>query len=186
MNNTIIKSIVIICALFTNMNAYGEGANSSKAESIFGGFYNYDTGDYIHVAGTSDHRFPDRSSVFLNGFMGGQYFYCYEGGAKIENLLDVSPNTSQGNLQMDTALLSCYEGTPPKTITLNCLADGQYSDSYVSNGSSMYYGTTYKYHAKTNDKSAQCAIVIDGIDFVYSDSLGSISHIQYVERANQK
>lgn len=183
MNKKIFNTIITGCALLAVTTANGGGATSSKAVYLSGYTYNPNTYEYLSVYGSSDQRFPDNSYVSVSGFSNGQFFYCYGYGSALANAIDVSGKADQGSMQVDSTLLTCYDGTPPLTITMNCLADGQYSDSNVSNGSSTWSGVSYMYHSNSNSNSAKCAITADQVNVDNGQSGGWMSNTQYVQKS---
>ncbi len=182
MNKKIFKQVFAICAMLAFTTAYGDGATSSKSVYLSGNTYNPDTYEYLSVYGSSDQRFPDNSYVSVSGFSNEQYFYCYGYGSVLANTIDVSASVSKGSMQVDSAQLTCYQGTPPQTITMTCSANGQYSDSYLANGSSTYDGVSYKYHSNSKSNSADCTLTTDQVNIDHGQSGGSMSRTQYVQK----
>ena len=183
MNKRIFSKVFTVWAMLAFTNAYGEGATSSKAVYLSGYTYNPDTYESLYVSGSSDHRFPDNNYVSVSGSSNGQYFYCFGNGSALVDTIDVAVHADKGSMQVDSTLLTCYDGTPPQTITMNCVTDGQYSDSYVSNGSSTWGGDSYFYHSNTNGNSAKCAITADQVNVDNGQSGGWMSNTQYVQKS---
>ncbi|SDY86694.1 hypothetical protein SAMN05421755_105714 [Nitrosomonas sp. Nm33] len=184
MNKKIFNKVFAVCAVFAFTTAYGGDTTSSKSVYLSGYTYNLATYEYLSVFGSSDQRFPDNSYVSVNGFSNEQFFYCYGYGSAFVNAIDVSTTVSKGSIQVDSTQLTCYQGTPPQTITMNCSEDEQYSDSYVANGSSTYNGVSYKYHSNSKSNSAKCTLTTDQVNIDYGQSGGWMSRTQYVQKSN--
>ena len=200
MNNQVIKSAIASLILLAAMTingvgadtSKGVGADTSKSVIINGNFHNINglSGVGLGVAGSLDHRFPDKSYLTVVSWSIYQpNFYCHGSGDTVADLVVVSPNASQGSLQVDISLLNCSSSPNailplPKTVTMNCLSNQHYSESYVSNGVTNYHyaGITYKYHSISNYSTAECTVMFDGVNLDYNGGYADISHTQYVNK----
>jgi hypothetical protein len=181
MKSLIIKPIIIVLAIFTVMTAFGAGDDSSSGATIYANFSNYDTGEYIFVQGSNDLRHPEGTGVSVSGFIGGYSFNCYKYDSTMADVVDVSPTASQGTLQVNASLLDCNANdVPPQTITMNCLADGQFDNFSVGNSSVTIEGVSYKNHFKEHSTSTQCKVMVDGKNFDSTTGFSFIAYTQYV------
>jgi hypothetical protein len=180
--NIIIKSTISAFAVLAAATTYGAGKTSSQSMII--SYYYYSNDNVLQVEGYNDQHIFDQSGVNLSGFINGENFNCYKFGSNVANVI-VTPNLSEGSLQVDTSQLDCT-GTPPSTITLSCNANGQQSSSYVFNGSDTFIdGPKFKTHGKITRSSADCTAMADDVtltlDSPYNYYSGELNHTQYVQ-----
>lgn len=184
--NKIIKSTITVFALLAAVTAYGEGADSSVKLYITGGARS-NNDEYINVL---FQRVPYSYGGYLNpaisidGFIGGEYFSCSINGSTQPLpviTVDMTTTASKASLQVNTSELNCWGGTAPLQITMNCVANNQYDNSFVSNGTIKTEGVMYKYHGNAKSKYADCTFTADQKSFNTSESqYGQLEYTQYV------
>ncbi len=184
--NKIIKSTITILALLAVGTAYGEGADSSVELYISGGAARSNNDEYINVF---FHKVPYSYGGYLNpyisieGFINGEYFSCSRDGSTQPTpviTVDLAPTASEASLQVNTSELGCW-GVVPLQITMNCVANGQYDSSFVSNGTIKTEGVMYKYHGNKKSKYANCTFTADQVSFNTNESQnGQLEYTQYI------
>ncbi len=155
-------AIIIALSLLAAMSVNA----GEKYEALFANCYEVTETDYIKVAAT---QYKDGYAVAeVQGVVNGDGFYCI--GNSIKSI-KIKKSAKKGSAKIKTGQLDCLEGSPPKTVTVECNADNleiiddssKTEAAYDRDGNLLIGKYTYK------KRSAECTIEADGL--IYDDEI---------------
>lgn len=177
--NNIFKYTFAVFALLASTTTYGEGAGSSKSVSVE--LEAFGNAGYLRASAQNDQRFPENAYISISGWnSNGEYYQCSEYGSAVANMVDATPTASSGSIRVNTSQFYC-DGTPPIQIIMNCIANGKYTENFMSHISTTSNGMNSKYNGNKVYNWADCTGTVDQVEFNSSPYLmGYITHTQYV------
>ena len=163
------KVIMLIAAVTISTLAFAGGADVFKNRYLYA-FGTNELGEYIQAYG---------DFYYGNGYISvyGYSFSCYG----MMGDLDVNASAKHGTLFVNTADLSCF-GTPPAEVSVECVANGEYSRHGVANGKTTYFGEVFKDHYNYSYNRADCLIDADGMLFDNGFSDGELRYESRVDK----
>lgn len=140
---TVLAEDVFDQSTFKDLSAYAETSS----------------GDYIRAYGSEYENLYSYASISLFGYFLGEEFSCFQ--YDVFGLVKVAGSAKLGTIDVHTSELICT-GTPPQMISVKCMANGEISNQYISNGTSRYGdGTSSKDHGVGKSELADCTITAD-------------------------